>query len=60
MVLTSGQSRILDAVPPATLEQVERDFLAMQKVAEQNGVTSVQDMAVSADDTDGPVRLQAI
>ena len=56
----AAKALILDAVPPTTLEQVERDFLAMQKVAERNGVTSVQDMAISADDTEGPLRLQAI
>ena len=56
----AAKALILDVVPPATLEQVERDFLAMQKVAERNGVTSVQDMAISADDTEGPLRLRAI
>jgi predicted amidohydrolase YtcJ len=51
---------IFSAVPPVTAEQVERDFLAMQKIAAQNGVTSVQDMAISADDPGGPLRLRAV
>lgn len=56
----AAKALILDAVPPPTLEQVENDFLAMQAVAARNGVTSVQDMAISAGDTGGPLRLRAI
>jgi predicted amidohydrolase YtcJ len=56
----AAKALILDAVPPPTLNDVERDFLAMQSVAEHNGVTSVQDMAISADDPGGPLRLRAI
>jgi hypothetical protein len=51
---------ILSAVPAPTLEDVERDFLAMQDEAARNGVTSVQDMAISNDDPGGPLRLRAI
>jgi hypothetical protein len=51
---------ILSVVPGPTLEQVENDFLAMQSVAAHNGVTSVQDMAIGANDPGGPLRLRAI
>jgi len=51
---------IFRAVPSPTLKQVENDFLAMQVIAARNGVTSVQDMAGSADDPGGPLRLRAI
>lgn len=56
----AAKDLILRAVPAPTLAQVERDFLAMQALAARNGVTSVQDMAVSADDPGGPLRLRAI
>ena len=56
----AAKALILDAVPPPTLEQVENDFLAMQAVAARNGVTSVQDMAISGNDPGGPLRLRAI
>lgn len=56
----AATSLIFSAVPPPSFEQVEGDFLAMQAVAARNGVTSVQEMAVSAHDPDGPLRLRVI
>ncbi len=56
----AAKALILSAVPPEDEEQVKQDILAMERVAAQNGVTSVQDMAVSADDTEGPLRIKAI
>ena len=54
---------ILSAIPAESEEQIKQDILAMQRVAAENGVTSVQDMAILApnsDDTAGPQRLKAI
>lgn len=56
----AAKDLILRAVPAATLEDVKQAFLAMQQVAARNGVTSVQDMAISSDDPGGPLRLRAI
>jgi len=56
----AAKDLIFAAVPPPTLEQTEADFLAMQRVAARNGVTSVQDMAGSADDKTSPLRLRAL
>lgn len=56
----AAKDLILSVVSGPTLEEVEHDFLAMQKVAARNGVTSVQDMAISAHDTGGPLRLRAL
>lgn len=56
----AAKALILSVVPPENEDQVKLDILAMQRVAARNGVTSVQDMAVSAGDTEGPLRLRAI
>ncbi len=56
----AAKALILDAVPGPTQAQVEHDFVAMQEVAARNGVTSVQDMAIGAEDPGGPLRLRAL
>lgn len=56
----AAKDLILAAVPAATEADMERYFLATQKVAAENGVTSVQDMAVAPGDLEGPLKLQAL
>lgn len=56
----AAKDLILAAVPAATEADMERYFLATQKVAAENGVTSVQDMAVAPGDSTGPLKLQAL
>jgi predicted amidohydrolase YtcJ len=51
---------ILSHVPVETEKDMETYFLATQKLAVENGVTSVQDMAVSANDPSGRLKLQAL
>jgi predicted amidohydrolase YtcJ len=51
---------ILSHVPPETEPDMETYFLATQKLAAENGVTSVQDMAVSANDPSSRLKLQAL
>jgi predicted amidohydrolase YtcJ len=56
----AAKDLILATVPAATEADMERYFLATQKVAAENGVTSVQDMAVAPGDSTGPLKLQAL
>jgi predicted amidohydrolase YtcJ len=51
---------ILSHVPAETEADMERYILATQKLAAQNGVTSVQDMAVGSKDPSGPLKLEAL
>jgi hypothetical protein len=51
---------ILSHVPAATEADMENYILVTQKVAAENGVTSVQDMAVGSTDPAGPLKLQAL
>jgi predicted amidohydrolase YtcJ len=51
---------ILSHVPAATEADMEQYILAAQKVAAENGVTSVQDMAVGSTDPAGPLKLKAL
>jgi hypothetical protein len=51
---------ILSHVPAETEQDMETYFLATQKLAAENGVTSVQDMAVSSNDPSGRLKLQAL
>jgi predicted amidohydrolase YtcJ len=51
---------ILSHVPAETEQDMETYFLATQKLAAENGVTSVQDMAISANDPSGRLKLQAL
>jgi predicted amidohydrolase YtcJ len=50
---------ILKMVPEQKQPQIEAEFLAAQKVAAENGVTSFQDMAI-LDDKQGPTKLRAL
>jgi predicted amidohydrolase YtcJ len=56
----AAKNLILSAVPPETQKDMETYILATQKVAAENGVTSVQDMAVSSNDELGPLKLKAL
>jgi hypothetical protein len=56
----AAKDLILAAVPAATEADMERYILATQKVAAENGVTSVQDMAVAPGDSTGPLKLRAL
>jgi hypothetical protein len=47
-------------IPPLSVEQTETAILAAQQEAARNGVTSVQEMAGSQDDTTGPEHLRAL
>jgi predicted amidohydrolase YtcJ len=51
---------ILSHVPAETEQDMETYFLATQKLAAENGVTSVQDMAVSSNDPSSRLKLQAL
>jgi predicted amidohydrolase YtcJ len=50
---------ITRVIPPLSLEQTEAAALAAQQEAARHGVTSVQEMADTSDDTGGPNRLRA-
>ena len=56
----AAKSLIESVIPAETKQDFERYFLATQKVAAENGVTSIQDMAISATDSMGPLKLQAL
>jgi predicted amidohydrolase YtcJ len=56
----AAKTLILSAIPPETQKDMETYLLATQKVAAENGVTSVQDMAVSSNDESGPLKLKAL
>jgi predicted amidohydrolase YtcJ len=56
----AAKALITSVIPPDTEQDLERYFLATQKVAEENGVTSIQDMAITASDSMGPLKLQAL
>jgi predicted amidohydrolase YtcJ len=56
----AAKALILSVVPAETEKDMETYILAMQKTAAENGVTSVQDMAVSSNDTSGRLKLQAL
>jgi predicted amidohydrolase YtcJ len=56
----AAKTLIMSAIPPETEKDMETYLLATQKVAAENGVTSVQDMAVSSNDESGPLKLKAL
>jgi predicted amidohydrolase YtcJ len=56
----AAKDLILSKIPPDTEADMETYILATQKVAAENGVTSVQDLAVSTTDPTGPLKLQAL
>jgi hypothetical protein len=47
-------------IPPLSLQETETAILAAEREAARNGVTSVQEMADSTEDTGGPDRLRAM
>jgi len=51
---------ILSHVPAQTEADMEKYILATQRLAAENGVTSVQDMAVGSKDPTGPLKLEAL
>jgi predicted amidohydrolase YtcJ len=51
---------IFSHLPAATEADMERYILATQRLAAENGVTSVQDMAVGSSDPAGPMKLEAL
>ncbi|MGD0647611.1 MAG: amidohydrolase [Acidobacteriaceae bacterium] len=56
----AAKDLILSKIPADTEADMETYLLATQEVAAENGVTSVQDMALSSTDPAGPVKLQAL
>jgi predicted amidohydrolase YtcJ len=56
----AAKALILSHVPAETEQDMETYFLATQKLAAENGVTSVQDMAVSSNDPSSRLKLQAL
>ena len=56
----AAKALILSKVPAETEADMERYFLATQKTAAENGVTSIQDMAISSNDPAGPLKLLAL
>jgi predicted amidohydrolase YtcJ len=56
----AAKALILSKVPAETEADMERYFLATQKAAAENGVTSIQDMAISSTDPAGPLKLLAL
>jgi predicted amidohydrolase YtcJ len=56
----AAKDLILAKIPADTEADMETYILATQRVAAENGVTSVQDMAVSTQDVTGPLKLQAL
>jgi hypothetical protein len=56
----AAKALISSVIPAETEQDFEKYFLATQKVAAENGVTSIQDMAISATDSMGPLKLQAL
>ena len=51
---------ITSLIPVQNEQQLEKDFLATQELAAQNGVTSIQDMSSGATDPLGPLKLLAL
>jgi len=56
----AAKDLILSKIPADTEADMETYILATQRVAAENGLTSVQDMAVSTTDPTGPLKLQAL
>jgi predicted amidohydrolase YtcJ len=55
----AAMTLITRVIPPLSLEQTEAAAIAAQQEAARHGVTSVQEMADTTDDTSGPSRLRA-
>jgi predicted amidohydrolase YtcJ len=60
MFKDAAMELISRVIPPLSLQETETAILAAQREAARNGVTSVQDMADSTEDTGGPARLRAM
>jgi predicted amidohydrolase YtcJ len=56
----AAKELITSVIPAETAQDFEKYFLATQTVAAENGVTSIQDMAISATDSMGPLKLRAL
>jgi len=56
----AAKALITSVIPVETEQDFEKYFLATQRVAAENGVTSIQDMAISATDSMGPLKLRAL
>jgi predicted amidohydrolase YtcJ len=56
----AAKELITSIIPAETEQDFEKYFLATQNVAAENGVTSIQDMAISATDSMGPLKLRAL
>jgi predicted amidohydrolase YtcJ len=56
----SAMELIERAIPPLSLQETETAILAAQNEAARNGVTSVQEMAGTSEDTSGPDHLRAL
>jgi predicted amidohydrolase YtcJ len=56
----SAMDLIERAIPPLSLEETETAILAAQREAARNGVTSVQEMADTTEDTTGPEHVRAL
>jgi hypothetical protein len=60
MFKDAAMTLINRVIPPLSLQETETAILVAQREAARNGVTSVQEMADSNDDTAGPDRLRAM
>ncbi|HEX6771816.1 MAG TPA: amidohydrolase [Acidobacteriaceae bacterium] len=56
----SAMALIGRVIPPLTPSETEAAILAAQREAARNGVTSVQEMAGTSEDTSGPDHLRAL
>jgi predicted amidohydrolase YtcJ len=56
----AAKALITSVIPAETEQDLEKYFLATQRVAAENGVTSIQDMAISATDSMGSLKLRAL
>jgi hypothetical protein len=55
----AAMALIMRVIPPLSLAETETATIAAEREAARNGVTSVQEMADSTDDSAGPDRLRA-
>jgi predicted amidohydrolase YtcJ len=56
----SAMALIDRVIPPLSLEETETAILAAQREAARNGVTSVQEMADTTEDTSGPEHVRTL
>jgi hypothetical protein len=60
MFKDAAMTLINRVIPPLSLQETETAILAAEREAARNGVTSVQEMADTTEDTGGPDRLRAM